>query len=100
MDQEPRLAFNTAQAPMWERKTIWVRKTVKLPESQIKQRSMSINLTENKIIKITAGQPISKELLVPDQGNLLMGIGKKTFRREGISTCLLTYVVPSVKHIL
>ena len=84
MDQEPRLAFNTKQAPRW------VCKIVKLPESQIKQRSMSINLTENKIIKITAGQPISKELLVPDQGNLLMGIGKKTFRREGISTCLLT----------
>ena len=45
MDQKPRLAFNTAQAP------IWVRKTVKLPEPQIKQTPMSINLTENKIIR-------------------------------------------------
>ena len=47
MDQKPRLAFNTAQGAC----PMWVRKTVKLPESQIKPSSMSINLTENKIIR-------------------------------------------------
>ena len=31
--------------------------------------------------KITAGQPISEAPLVPVQGNLLRGIGNKTFRR-------------------
>ena len=45
MDQEHRMSFNTEQAPMW------VRKTVKLPGSQIKQTTMSINLTENKTIR-------------------------------------------------
>ena len=47
MDQKPRLAFNTAQGAC----PMWVRKTVKLPEPQIKQTSASINLTENKIIR-------------------------------------------------